>query len=198
VRVRGVDVHGQVTAVPFDAVVTVTQPPNNAPVAAFTTTCTNNTCTFDARTSTDEDPQSLTYAWSFGQGSGAGPVATRTYTAPNTYTVRLTVTDEWGLTNVTTQTVTITEPPGNVAPNPVISTPSCLGLTCNFSGLSSSDPNSGDTFTYRWDFGDLGTTSTSSTPTRAFPAAGTYIVTLTTTDGWGKFNSVTRSVTVSP
>jgi large repetitive protein len=200
VRVRGTDNHGQVTPVPTDAVVTVTVPPNNPPVAAFTTTCTNNKCTFDGRTSTDENPSALTFAWSFGtgQGSGSGPVTAKTYTSPNTYTVRLTVTDEFGATNVTTQTVTITEPPGNVAPTPVIGAPSCLGLTCNFTGVGSSDPNAGDTFTYSWNFGDAGTTSTSSAPTHAFPAAGTYTVTLTTTDGWGKSAFVTRSVTVSP
>jgi PKD repeat protein len=199
VLVRGVDVHNQVTAVPFSAVVTVTQPPGNvAPVAAFTTSCVNNQCTFDGRTSTDDTPQSLTYAWSFGQGSGSGPIATKTYTAANTYTVTLTVKDPFGLTSTTSQLVTITEPPGNVAPTPVLNAPSCLSLSCNFSGVGSADPNVGDTFTYLWNFGDLGTTSTSSTPTHAFPAAGTYTVTLTTTDGWGRANSVTRSVTVSP
>jgi large repetitive protein len=198
VRVRGIDNHNQATAVPFDAVVTVTQPPNNPPLAAFTSSCVNNVCTFDGRTSTDETPQSLTYSWNFGQGSGSGPVATKTYTAANTYTVTLTVTDQWGATNATTQTVTITEPPGNVAPNPVINTPSCLALSCNFSGVGSADPNTGDTFTYLWNFGDNTATSTSSSPTHAFPLAGTYTVTLTTTDGWLRANSVTRTVTVAP
>ena len=30
-----------------------------------------------------------------------------------------------------------------------------------------------------------------------FPAAGTYTVTLTTTDGWGKAATTTRAITVS-
>jgi PKD repeat protein len=198
VRVRGIDNHNQATPVPTDAVVTVTVPPNNAPVASFTTSCTNNVCTFDGRASTDENPQNLTFAWSFGQGSGSGPVALKTYTSANTYNVRLTVTDQYGLTNQITQPVTITEPPGNVAPVPKINAPSCLGLTCNFSGVGSSDPNTGDTFSYAWNFGDAGSTSTSSAPTHAFPVAGTYTVTLTTTDGWGKSAFTTLSVTVSP
>jgi PKD repeat protein len=198
VRVRGVDNHNQATAVPTDAVVTVTLPPNNPPVASFTTSCQNNVCTFDGRGSTDENPQNLTFAWNFGQGSGAGAVAVKTYTSPNTFNVTLTVTDEYGAKSTITQPVTIVEPPGNVAPVPKINPPSCLGLTCNFSGVGSSDPNTGDTFTYRWDFGDGLATSTSSAPTHAFPAAGTYTVTLTTTDGWGKFASTTIPVTVSP
>jgi PKD repeat protein len=197
VRVRGVDNHNQATAVPTDAVVTVTLPPNDPPVASFTTSCQNNVCTFDGRGSTDENPQDLTFAWSFGQGSGSGPVALKTYTAPNTYNVTLTVTDQYGLKSSITQPVTIVEPPGNVAPVPKIQPASCLGLSCNFSGVGSSDPNQGDTFAYSWNFGDGTALSTSSAPTHAFPLAGTYTVTLTTTDGWGKSASTSVNVTVS-
>ena len=83
-------------------------------------------------------------------GLGAEPHLHRA----STYTVTLTVRDEYGLTGTTTQTVTITEPAGNVAPTPVINPPSCTGLVCNFCGVGSADPNTGDTFTYLWNFGD--------------------------------------------
>ncbi len=56
--------------------------------------------------------------------------------------------------------MTITEPAGNVAPTPVINPPACTGLVCNFSGVGSADPNTGDTFTYLWNFGDGTATST--------------------------------------
>ncbi len=108
----------------------------------------------------------------------------------------LTVRDEYGLTGTTTQTVTIVEPAGNVAPNPVINTPSCSGSVCNISGVGSADPDVGDTFTYLWNFGDGTATSTASANAHTFPGAGTYIVTLTTTDGWGNAASTTRSITV--
>ena len=62
----------------------------------------------------------------------------------------------------------------------------CVSLACNFSGVGSADPNTGDTFTYLWNCGDGTPTSTSSSPSHTFPAAGTYTVTLTATDGWGK------------
>jgi PKD repeat protein len=172
---------------------------NAAPVAVGSSSCTNNVCTFDGRASTDDHVSTLVYSWNFGNGrTGSGALPTFTYTAPGTFTPTLTVRDEYGLTSVATlPAITITEPPGNVAPNAVITTPTCVGLVCNFSGSTSSDPNTGDTITYAWTFGDGGT-STSSSPSRTYAAAGTYPVTLTVKDGWGKFTTVSTSVTVAP
>lgn len=197
VRVRGVDQHDFATSPTVDVHVTVQVPANNPPVANFTVSCTNNVCTFDGRSSTDENTPALTYSWNFGQGSGSGAVATKTYTSAATFNATLTVRDEYGLTATLTKPVTITEPPGNVAPVPVINTPSCTLLVCNISGVGSADPNVGDTFTYSWNFGDGTATSTSSAPAHTFPAAGTYTLTLTVTDGWGKAASTTRQVTVA-
>ena len=59
-------------------------------------------------------------------------------------------------------------------------------------------PQHGDTFNYRWNWGDGTAGSTSTSPSHTFPAAGTYTVTLTSTDGWGKASVVTRQVTVAP
>ena len=199
VRIRGVDQHDQATTPPAERHVTVTHPAGNAaPVAKFTVSCAQNVCTYDGRTSTDENAPALTYAWNYGNGTGSGPLPTRTYTSANTYTVTLTVTDEWGVQSApVSKTVTITEPTNNVAPTPVINPPACSGLVCNFSGVGSADDNPGDSFTYLWNFGDPAvSTSTSSATSRTFPQAGTYTVTLTTTDGWGKAKSVTRQVTV--
>jgi len=179
--------------------VTVSGPPGNTPpVASFTVSCDQNICSFDGRGSTDENAPTLTYAWNFGNGrTGSGPVPTHTYTSANTYTVTLTVRDEYGLTGTTTGTVTIVEPAGNLPPVPVINPPSCAALVCNISGVGSADPNTGDTFTYLWNFGDGTPTSASSAMTHTFPAAGTYTLTLTVTDGWGDFASTTRTVTVT-
>ena len=197
VLVRGMDQHGFTTPVPSQRNVTVTGPTGNLPpVANFTASCNENVCTFDARTSTDENAATLTYSWNFGNGSGTGPVPVRTYTSANTYTVTLTATDEYGLTASTNRTVTIAEPAGNVAPVPVINPPSCAALVCNFSAVGSADPNPGDTFSNRWDFGDGTPTGTGTSPSHTFPAPGTYIVTLTNTDGWGRAASITLSVTV--
>ncbi|HVG65192.1 MAG TPA: PKD domain-containing protein [Actinomycetota bacterium] len=199
VRARAIDAYGQVQAVPRDVHVTVTAPAGNvAPVASFTTSCSQNVCGFDGRASTDENAPTLTYSWNFGNGrTGSGPVPTTTYTTANTFTVTLTVRDEYGLTGTTTGTVTIAEPAGNVAPTPVINQPACTALVCNISGVGSADPNTGDTFSYLWNFGDGTPTSTSSAMSHTFPAAGSWTVTLTVTDGWGKAATTTRQVTVT-
>ena len=197
VTIRGVDNHDQVTTVPSVRHVTVTHPPGNlAPVANFTIACTQNDCTYDGRGSTDENAATLTYAWNYGNGTGSGPLPTRTYTSANTYSVTLTVTDEWGIASApVTKTVTIGIPTDNVAPVPVINPPACSALVCNISGVGSADANTGDTFGYMWNFGD-GTTSTSTSPSHTFPAAGNYTVTLTVTDGWGASKATSLVVTV--
>ena len=199
VRVRPVDNIGQFPA-SRDVPVSVTIPASNAaPVARATVSCASNVCTFDGRTSTDESPSSLAYAWNFGNGrTASGSVPTLTYTSAGTFTVTLTVKDEYGVTGTTTLPVTITEPTGNTAPTALISAPTCVGLTCGLSGATSTDPNTGDTITYLWNFGDGTATSTSASPSHTFLAGGTYQVSLTVTDGWGKATTATRSVTVAP
>ena len=48
-----------------------------------------------------------------------------------------------------------------------------------------------------WDFGDGGTsTSSSSSLSRTYAVAGTYTITLVVTDNWGKTTTVTHNVTV--
>ena len=57
------------------------------------------------------------------------------------------------------------------------------------------DPQ-GDAIRYAWTFGDTGT-STSANPSRTYAAPGTYTVTLTATDVWGRFTTVTHDVTMT-
>jgi PKD repeat protein len=57
------------------------------------------------------------------------------------------------------------------------------------------DPE-GDTIRYAWTFGDGGT-STSANPSRTYATPGTYTVTLTVTDVWGKFTTVSHDVTIT-
>jgi len=199
------DQHGLVTPTPSVRHVTVSIPAGNAkPVAVLPApvcgagTDASNVCQFDARTSTDENAATLTYTWNFGNGTTAvGPNPKKTFTSAGTFTVTLTAKDEWGVSSdPVTRQVTITEPAGNQAPDAVINTPSCNGLTCNFSAVGTTD-NLGDAITYAWNFGDTANnTAAGSATSHAFTGPGTYTVTLTATDGWGKSASVTRDVAV--
>ncbi|WP_107764742.1 beta strand repeat-containing protein [Nocardioides terrigena] len=208
VLVQSVDVHDQLSDSDPVTVgdqprastgVTVSQPANNPPVASFTYSCTQNVCTFDGRGSTDENTASLTYSWNFGtQGTATGPLPTRTFTAPGTFPVTLTVRDEWTLTHTTLPVnVVIAEPTGNSAPVPTF-TQSCQGLTCAVSSAGTADPNTGDVVSYSWNWGDGTAVSTGASPAaHVYAAAGNYTITLTTTDGWGRTASTTRNVSLS-
>lgn len=80
--------------------------PNVAPTAAFTKSCTNLTCSFNASGSTDPDGTIVLYAWTFGDGStGSGVTPSHCYATAGTYTVILTVTDDDGATDTEQQTV---------------------------------------------------------------------------------------------
>ena len=89
----------------------LTPPPNSAPTAAFTSSCTDLACTFtDA--STDTDGTIATRAWTFGDGGGSSATnPSHTYAAGGTFTVGLTVTDDEGAVGSTTASVTVSPAP---------------------------------------------------------------------------------------
>jgi chitinase len=69
-------------------------------------------CSFDGGGSTDSDGTIVTYEWNFGDGKTAtGKTASHTYTTTDTYTVKLTVTDDDGRKTSTTMDVTVETPP---------------------------------------------------------------------------------------
>jgi serine protease len=70
------------------------------------------------------------------------------------------------------------------------------GLTANFTDTST-DPQGNATITgHSWNFGDS-TTSTATSPSHTYAAAGTYSVSETVTDSGGLSNTKTASVTVA-
>lgn len=104
---------GQTNAVTNPVTVTA-PPPNQAPVAAFTSTATNLVAAFNASASTDPDGTIAGYAWDFGDATtGSGATPSHTYTAAGTYNVKLTVTDNDGSPTSLTQAVTVQAPPAN-------------------------------------------------------------------------------------
>ncbi|MEI2431022.1 S8 family serine peptidase [Lysobacter yananisis] len=82
--------------------------------------------------------------------------------------------------------------PGNQAPVANFAS-SANGLTVSFT--DSSTDSDGSIASRSWDFGD-GTTSTATSPSKTYSAAGTYTVKLTVVDNAGASNTKTATVTV--
>jgi hypothetical protein len=87
-------------------------PPNEEPVASFTVSCTELSCSVDASGSSDPDGSIVSYEWSFGDGAtGSGVTTSHSYASGGARTVTLTVTDNDGATDTTNRIANPTEPP---------------------------------------------------------------------------------------
>jgi beta-glucanase (GH16 family) len=80
-----------------------------SPTAAFSYTTTDLTVDLDGSASTDSDGSIISWDWDFGDDSsnGSGQLASHTYSSPGDYSVTLTVTDDDGATDSTTEDVSV-------------------------------------------------------------------------------------------
>ncbi len=164
---------------------------DQAPTAAFTSSCTDLGCTFDATTSSDPDGSIASYSWDFGDGTiTTGVAPAHNYATGGTHTVTLTVTDNLGATGSIAHTVSVNAPPVSAF------TPSCTLMGCTFDGSASHDPD-GSIVTYAWDFGD-GATAGGVTAAHTYTLAGTWPVRLTVTDSSSRAVTVMHTVAVAP
>ncbi|MBO0593397.1 PKD domain-containing protein, partial [Cellulophaga sp. E16_2] len=114
------------------------------------------------------------------------------FTNPVIYTV--TAQDQ----TIQTYTVNVTVPSANQAPTAIATSDVTSGapsLDVQFTGDTSTDPDTGDVLTYAWDFGD-GSTATTVNPSHTFTTAGTYTVTLTVTDDGTPAQNSTDTITI--
>lgn len=179
-------------------------PPNQAPVAIFTTDplepTANQEITFDASAAADPDGTIVSYSWDFGdQTTGQGKIVKHTYKAAGTYKVTLTVTDDKGATSSAFQNLVIKEQvlPPNQPPLVTFSftpTEPKVNEPVEFDASGSTDD--GEIVRYQWEFGD-GETAEGQTVTHTYKTAGTFTVKLTVTDDRGAKNSLSRTVTVT-
>ncbi|MBN1275003.1 PKD domain-containing protein, partial [Candidatus Woesearchaeota archaeon] len=167
------------------------------PAASFTWTPTSPTTGQQVQftdQSSDSDGSVVSYYWSFGDGSSSSSKnPAHTYTSPGAYTVRLTVTDDDGLTDTEQKTIMVTKPDTpitgiNVGASPTSGyAPLSVSFTCTAIG--------GDApISYAWSFGD-GAQSWTQHPTHVYQSPGTYTATCTATDDDGDTKSGTIAIT---
>ena len=156
---------------------------------------TNQTVTFYGFAS-DADNDIATYAWNWGDGTTAAPdaipQAPHAYSAPGTYTVRLTVTDLTAQSTSYENTIVVRDnwgpagvgvyPPTNAATYPKAG----VSNTYNFYGYDQEQPYV-DPLQWHIDWGD-GTTSDPAADSpdpqvsHAYANAGTYVIHYSATD----------------
>lgn len=149
---------------------------NDKPVAAFSNTfaCVGQQFSF-VNTSTVNNATFTSFVWNTGDATSynlSNPL--HTYNVPNNYSVELIATTNKGCKDTLVQTLPVTPTPQVQFATANV----CKGDTVDFTN------NTSVTFgnlTYQWNFGD-GSSDTITGPTKYYPNAGTYNVTLTATN----------------
>jgi PKD repeat protein len=146
--------------------------------------------------SDDPDGTITSFQWDFGDGQSAtGVNPSHAYAQAGTYTVSLTVTDDWGATascSTTAEVATLNLPPVCDAGGPYSGV---VGQPIAFDGSGSSDPD-GTIVSYEWEFGDCAT-GTGANPAHSYANAGTYTPRLCVTDDRGRSSCCQTTVAVS-
>jgi PKD repeat protein len=182
--------------------ITVTETSNQSPTANFTANPTSGVAPlkvfFNASNSSDSDGTIVSYAWNFKDGNtGNGETVSHTFSSTGSYNVELTVTDDKGVLDSTTKTITVIETSNQspVASFTASPTSGVAPLEVSFNASNSSDLD-GTIVSYQWDFKD-GSTGTGQTINHTFSSTGSYNVGLIVTDNEGATGSTTKTITVT-
>ncbi|MGH7512564.1 MAG: PKD domain-containing protein [Gemmatimonadales bacterium] len=173
------------------AVARAVLPRDLPPVAAFGSACDELSCVF-TDLSSDPDGQIVAYRWSFGDGSaGISRDAAHLYSAPGTYTIDLTVTDDRGASTTAAHSIDAIMP--NTPPRAAFGS-SCAELTCTFS--DSSFDVDGTLVGHHWTFDD-GEAADGPNPVHTYAGFGVYHVQLVVTDDRGATGDAALDVTAA-
>jgi PKD repeat protein len=138
------------------------------------------------------------YRWAFGAGgSSTAQYPSYTYSSAGTYTATLTVTDSKNATSSKSLSITVTAAAPQLVANASASPSSGQApLTVSFTGSATGGTSP---YSYRWTFGDGGSSTTQS-PAHTYSSAGSYTATLTVTDSKNATSnkSLIINVTTSP
>lgn len=176
------------------------------PVAAFDygkIDCAKQDILFTDQSTTAESTI-IKWAWDFGDGTTVAPKTdntpfTHVFATAKTYDVTLTVTTALGCTSTIVTKVIV-----NAVPLVNFSLPTVCLVNSTAQFTDATPVIAGKTYTYLWDFNDATNatpanlnTSTSSTATHKFTAAGTYHISLTVKTNDGCAITVTKDYVVS-
>jgi PKD repeat protein len=156
--------------------------------------------TLSGAPSSDPDGEIKSYSWDFGDGAeGTGKSVGHTYTTAGTYTIILTVTDNFDAADQAAKTIYVTAPTpagpsASFTASPTSGT-SPLNVTFDASGSAYA---AGTLVAYEWTFGDGGTGS-GKVATHTFFSSGsqTFTVTLLVRASDGRTASASKTVSVS-
>ncbi len=165
---------------------------NQPPTANFTWEVTSDLEVSFNDDSSDADGSIVSREWTFGDGATSSATnPTHTYASGGEYTVTLTVNDDEGATDSTSDTVTVTEAP-NQPPSAEFSV-DVVGQEVSVDASGSSDD--GSIVSYVWGWGD-GSADGSGVEASHTYADGSYTVTLTVTDDEGETDTASQLVSV--
>lgn len=191
------------------AVQTIPVAPGTPPTALFTTSPAtpgvNQDVFFNASQSTPAAGRTITsYEWSFGDGdSGSGVVVSHRFTAPGTYQVQLTNTDDAGSIGRSAPAQLVVgggagpEPTAELTFSPAAPKPN---TPVSFNA-SASRPGSGAnivSYVFNWGDGSLEETHTNPLQSHVYTGAGDFTATVTVTDSLGRKASAQVEVPVAP
>jgi PKD repeat protein len=157
---------------------------------------------FDGSSSLDNEGTLQFFEWSFGDGSiGSGQTVSHTYSSAGSYTVTLTVKNNFGKSSINTSTISVVPLALNQAPvAKIVYFPnvslgrigSFSGIPIGFSSSGSADPD-GSISSYLWSFGDGSSlvSITGDPVSHTYATQGTYVVSVTVTDNRGASNTAT-------
>ena len=168
------------------ATTTATATANPIPVAGFTANkvCVGSNTSFNNTSSIASG--TMTYAWAFGDGAtSTGTSPTHNYSSKGTYTVTLTVTSGAGCSHIFSSNIEVYGMPTA----DFTGTNVCVGSATSFANYSASATS------HAWAFGD-GNSSSLANPSHTYKAAGTYVVTLTSSNANGCSDQKSVSVVV--
>ena len=145
--------------------------------------CTGQSVSFDGASSKTESGETLSYTWSFGDGSEAkGQKVSHTYNKGGKYVVLLTVDDGRGtMCSTSSDVLHVTVNSRPIATLKGVKE-TCVGNKIYFDASDSKDGD-GDALNYSWNFGDGNIVQGPSKISHTYLKGGVYTVSVTADDG---------------